>query len=118
MRSNDWSNTAKVEQWLKARPTRNPVLEYLRDSFDTGDMHSSTLMALFGVADVLLVDAPELIPAEWQFSPSPLGADTTAYEYQTIRESMEAGATIQDVLKAGVILNRLDSLNRHTGISY
>ena len=118
MRSNDWSNTAKVEQWLKARPTRNKVLEYIRDNFDTGDMHGSTMAALFGVADVLLVDAPELIPAEWEFSPSPFGADTDAYEYQTIREAMADGATIEDVLKAGVILNRLDSLNRHTGINY
>lgn len=118
MRSNDWSNNEKVQRWLSARPTRNKVMEVLRETFDSGDMFGSTLMALFAVADVLQEDAPELIPDDWEYRPAMGGADTDDYNYQAIRELLEEDATIEDVLAAGIVLARLDSLNRSTGLSY
>lgn len=118
MRSNDWSNNEKVQRWLSARPTRNKVVEYLRDGFDSGDMYGSTISCLFAIADRLSEIAPELVPAEWEFSPAMGGADTEAYDYQTIIEAMNNGATVEDLLKAGIIFNRLDNLNRSTGIDY
>lgn len=118
MRSNDWSNKEKVGRWLSARPTRNPVVEYLRDNFDFGSIYGSTLSCLFGIADYLQDYAAELIPADWEYTPAMGGSDTEAWEYEAITEAVAAGATIQDVLQAGIVFNRLDRLNRLTGLEY
>lgn len=118
MRSNDWSNKEKREMWLSARPTRNPIIEYLRDGFDGYDMYASTVSVLFAIADVLTEIDPGLVPDEWQFQQSPFGADTEAWEYEAIKEAMNAGATVDDLLHAAKVFGRLDRLNRLTGLEY
>jgi hypothetical protein len=81
-------------------------------------MYGSTLACLFAIADYLQDHAPELIPSEWEYRPAMGGSETEAYEYEAIGWAVESGATIQDVLKAGVIFNRIDRLNRLTGLEY
>jgi hypothetical protein len=81
-------------------------------------MYGSTLSCLFSIADYLQDYAPELIPAEWQYRPAMGGSETEAWEYEAITEAVNAGATVEDVLKAGIIFNRLVRLNRLTGLEY
>lgn len=59
---------AKLEQWMSARGTRNPVLEHVRDHFDGGDPWGSTIEAQFQICFTLLRGGAD-IPAAWQFSP-------------------------------------------------
>lgn len=117
-RNMDWSNKEKVDRWLSARPTRNPITEYLRDNFDFGDMYGSTVGVLFAIADVLTEIDPGLVPSEWEFRQSPFGADTEDYNYQTIIEAMNDGATVEDLIHAAKVFGRLDRLNRLTGLEY
>ena len=118
-RNMNWSDTEAVERWLSARPTRNVVIEYLRDGFDFGDMYASTVGVLFAIADVITEIDPALVPSEWEFRQSPFGADTDAPEYQAIIEAMRNdGATLEDIEFAGRVFSRLDSMNRATGLEY
>lgn len=117
-KSLDWSNENKVAQWLSARPTRNPIVEYLRDGWDSYDTYGSTLSCLFAIADVLHDIDPNLVPSEWAFRQSPMGADTESWEYQAILEAMQNGATLEHLEHAAKVFERLDRLNRLTGLEY
>jgi hypothetical protein len=59
---------AKLEQWMSARGTRNPVLEAFRDNFDAYDPWGSTIEAQFQICFTLLRYEAQ-IPAAWEFSP-------------------------------------------------
>lgn len=114
-----WGNPEKVEQWLSARPTRNPIIEYLREGFDFGDMYGSTVSILFAIADVLAGIDIELIPTEWQYYQSPFGADIESWEYQAIIAAMrDSGATLENLEHAAKVFERLDRMNRLTGLEY
>lgn len=118
-RSLNWGDKEAVARWLSARPTRNPIIERLRDSFDSYDMYGSTVSVLFAIADVLTEIDPGLVPAEWEFRQSPFGSDTEDYNYQVIIEAMrDDGATLEHLEHAAKVFERLDRLNRLTGLEY
>jgi hypothetical protein len=118
MRNANWSNSEAVAVWMSARPTRNPIIEYLRDYFDFGDMYASTMGALFAIADAMTDLDPDLVPSEWEFRQAAGGSDTEDANYIAITEAMAAGATVEDLKHAGAVFSRLDSMNRLTGIDY
>lgn len=62
---------AKLDQWMSARGTRNPVLESMRDDFDGGDPWGSVMTAWFDIAECLYRNGAD-IPADWEYRPSPL----------------------------------------------
>lgn len=114
----NWADSKAVERWLSARETRNPVIEYLRDGFDTYDIYGSTVSVLFALADVLTEIDPGLVPEEWEFRQSMGGSDTESWEYQTIHEALQAGATTEHLEHAAKVFGRLDRMNRLTGLEY
>lgn len=113
-----WGNPEKVALWMSARPTRNPIIEALRDGFDDYDMYGSTVGVLFAIADVMTETDGCAVPAEWNFRQSPFGADTEDWNYQAIVSAIADGATLEDLEHAGRVFFRLDHLNRLTGIDY
>lgn len=54
------------KQWMSARGTRNPVLEALRDNFDSHDPWGSVIEAHFQICYTLLRYNAS-IPEDWQF---------------------------------------------------
>jgi hypothetical protein len=59
----------KLEQWMSARGTRNPVIEVFRSfGYDPYDPWGSTVEAQFQICYTLMRGGAE-IPAAWQFSP-------------------------------------------------
>lgn len=110
---------AQLDQWLSARPTRNPILETMRDSFDGGDPWGSTMGWCFAIADVVTeIDASQ-VPSEWEFRQSPMGANTEAYEYQEILETMrDSGASLYDLIDAGNVLTRYAAQLKLAGMAY
>lgn len=62
---------AQHDQWMSARGTRNPVLEVLRDNFDSHDPWGSALSAHFDIAECLYRNGAD-VPAAWEFRPSPM----------------------------------------------
>lgn len=108
-----------LEQWLAARPTRNPIIERMRDTFDGGDAWGSTMGWWFAIADVVTEIDPSQVPSEWEFRQSPMGSNTEAYEYQEILETMrDDGATLEDLLDAGNILTRYAAQLKLAGMDY
>lgn len=109
----------KQEQWLSARPTRNPILETMRDTFDDGDPWGSAVAWHFAIADVIAEIDREQVPSAWEFRQSPFGADTEAYEYEAIIETMaNDGATLEDLVHAGNVLARYTHLLSINGYDY
>lgn len=116
MTTRNWTDTEAIAIWLSARPTRNPILEVMRDTFDGGDAYGSTLMWHFAIADVVF-EIVGRTPAHWEFTPSPLGADTDSYEYQTIIGA-DVGATLETLIHAGNVLERYAGQLRLAGEDY
>jgi hypothetical protein len=112
-------NSEKLALWLSARPTRNPILERMRDSFDGGDPWGSVMGWWFAIADVITeIDASQ-VPSEWEFHQSPFGANTEAFEYSEILETMrDDGVTLDDILHAGKVLTRYASQLKLAGKDY
>lgn len=110
---------AKLEQWMSARKTRNPILETMRDSFDSFDPWSCTLSWHFAIADVITeIDASQ-VPSAWEFQQSICGADTEAWEYIEIIETMRNdGATLEDLINAGNVLARYAAQLKLAGKDY
>lgn len=109
---------AKLEQWMSARETRNPVIERMRDSFDGGDPWGSTMEWWFALADVISgIDASQ-IPSEWEYRQSPMGADTDSWAYQEIISEVCDGVTLEDLLHAGAVLTRYASMLKLAGMDY
>jgi hypothetical protein len=112
-------NAEKQAQWLSARPTRNPIIERMRDSFDGGDPWGSTMEWWFAIADVITEIDPTQVPSDWKFRQALFGADTEAFAYQEIIETMrDDGATLEDLISAGNILTRYASLLKLNGQDY
>lgn len=110
---------AKLEQWMSARPTRNPVLETMRDTFDGGDPWGSAVAWHFAIADVITEIDPAQVPEAWEFQQSPFGADTEAYEYNAVIETMrDNGAVLEDLIHAGNVLARYTHLLMLAGKDY
>ena len=115
----NYGNPAALEQWLSARPTRNPVLETMRDTFDSGDAWGSTLSWHFAICDVISEIDPSQIPSAWEYQQSPFGADTEQYEYTEVLEAMRGdGATLDDLIHAGNVLSRYAAQLRLAGQDY
>ncbi len=109
----------KQEQWLSARPTRNPVLETMRDTFDGGDPWGSTIAWHFAVSDVLHEIDPELVPKSWEFTPSVFGSNTEAYEYEAVCDLIKDEGIDADVLiHAGNVLARYAHILMLNGYDY
>lgn len=108
-----------INRWMSARPTRNPVIERMRDTFDSYDSWGSNMGWFFALADVVTEIDPDAVPAEWEFRQSPFGSDTESYEYQEIRELVDnEGVTLEVLLHAGKIMSRYDNLLRLAGMNY
>lgn len=115
----DWSNKDAVERWMSARPTRNTIIEYLRDGWDSSDTYGSTLACKFAIADVLTEINSALVPEDWHFQQGLGGSDTESWEYRAIVEAMrDGGATLADLEHAAKVFERLDRINRLTGLEY
>lgn len=121
MTNRDWTNTEAIAIWLSARPTRNPILEVMRDSFDSGDSWGSVLAWHFAIADVVY-EIEGHTPDSWEFTPSPFGAETDCYEYEAIIEVVEelggSGPSLDYLIHAGNVLQRYASQLRLAGEDY
>lgn len=116
----NWSDETARNTWLSARPTRNPVIESLRDSWDGGDNWGSALTALFAVCDVMS-DLSIEIPSEWEFSQSIMGSDDEDYNYVTVMEALQDLNVFERsrvLTHAGWILHRLTHVLDLAGQSY
>lgn len=113
---------------------KNPVLEFLRDSFDEYDPWGSALGAHFDIAECLYRHDQE-IPEWWEFRPSPLldAGDTFDPEWEGyFAAGLEAWATgdlpfwahpdskatFDDMRHAGNVLARYCNLLRLAGKDY
>ena len=105
----------KLDQWLSARPTRNPVLESMRDTFDGGDPWGSVMAWHFAIADYLTNLDADSVPEEWGFVQSPLGSATDCYEYETLADEQPS---VEDLIHAGNILCRYASMLKLAGFDY
>ena len=109
----------ELDRWLSARPTRNPILETMRDTFDGSDAWGSVAAWHFAIADVISEIDPDQVPEEWQYRQSPFGVDTEAYEYDQIIETMrDEGATLDDLIHAGNVLHRYAIQLKLAGLDY
>lgn len=115
-RTNIWApeNIAAREQWLSARPTRNPVIELMRDSFDGGDAWGSVMGWWFAIADYLTENF-DGVPGSWGFQQSPFGVDKDAYEFEWLTELQP---TEEQLIHAGNILERYAAQLKLAGEDY
>lgn len=100
--------------------TDNPILDSMRDDYAAGcDVWGLATAWQFAVADHLTrFDA---VPVEWEFTPSPFGADTGASEYQYICQALvdtDANHQIEYLLHAGRVLDHLSRQSRLAGLAY
>lgn len=84
-------------------------------TYDKGDPWGSCMQWLFAVCDYLTFETDECVPNHWQFKPSPFGADTEDYNYQTLKE---LDAPSEDVLHFGSLLIRFSELLKRKGLDY
>jgi hypothetical protein len=106
---------------------KNPILTVMRETFDAGDAWGSNINFLFALCDIATKYGVE-IPAELEFSPSPFGADTEAYEFQSLEALMIEGEYIHRALTleefqkhvshALKVCGRYDALLRLAGENY
>lgn len=66
----------------------------VRDSCDSGDPWGTCMAWLFATADYMTTRGLP-VPDEWQFRPSPFGADTEAYEFQLLQEAAPTEEALQ-----------------------
>lgn len=108
-----------LETWLAARPTRNPIIERMRDSFDGGDAWGSTMEWWFAIADVITEIDPSQVPSDWEFRQSPFGSNEDSFAYQEIVALMvEDGITLDDLVPAGNVLTRYAAQLKLEGMDY
>ena len=82
---------------------------------DDGDNWGNVMQWLFAIADYLTFETYECVPDEWQFKPSPFGADEERYEFQALKE-MELPS--DEVLQFGKVLFRVRDILESKGESY
>jgi hypothetical protein len=99
----------------------NPILSLARDYQDKGDAWGSNINFLFALCDIATVFGVEDIPEELEFTQSPFGAATEAYEYQAMLELFDE-LTLEEFTKHIVhalkVLAKYDSLLRLAGKDY
>lgn len=66
--------------------TPHDQLKYEFRMGDTFDGWGSCMGWLFALADYLTFVLDADTPSEWEYTPSPCGADDDSYEFQTLRE--------------------------------
>jgi hypothetical protein len=92
----------------------------MRDDYGKGcDIWGLATTWQFAVADHLTRFAA--VPAEWDFTPSPFGADTSASEYQYICQALvdvDVRHQIEYLLHAGRVVDRLARQARIAGLAY
>lgn len=81
----------------------------------TGDHWGNCMQWLFAVCDYLTFETDECVPDNWQFRPSPLGADEDDFNYQTLKE---LDVPSEDVLHFGSLLVRFSELLKRKGLDY
>jgi len=84
-------------------------------NYDKGDAWGSCMGWLFAVCDYLTFQTDECVPDEWQFRPSPFGANEDDYTYQTLKE---LDVPSEDVLHFGSLLVRFSELLKRKGLDY
>jgi len=80
-----------------------------------GDNWGNVMQWLFAIADYLTFETDECVPDEWQFKPSPFGADEESYVFQALKE-MELPSN--EVLQFGKVLIRVRDILESKGESY
>ena len=80
-----------------------------------GDNWGHVMQWLFAIADYLTYETDECVPDEWQFKPSPFGADDESHVFQALKE-MELPS--DDVLQFGKVLIRVRDILESKGESY
>ena len=80
-----------------------------------GDNWGHVMQWLFAIADYLTFETDECVPDEWQFSPSPFGADEESYVFQALKEMALPG---NEVLQFGKVLIRVRNILESKGESY
>ena len=80
-----------------------------------GDNWGHVMQQLFAIADYLTYETDECVPDEWQFKPSPFGADDESHVFQALKE-MELPS--DDVLQFGKVLIRVRDILESKGESY
>jgi hypothetical protein len=118
----------KLEQWMSARGTRNPVIEVFRSfGYDPYDPWGSTVEAQFQICYTLMRGGAE-IPAAWQFSP---GAWTPSEDDNDPDNEDGDGSLLgwefdiilreggyRNLIHAGEVLNRYATLLKSEGHDY
>lgn len=98
---------------------KNELKTEWRLTYDSGDPWGSGMSWLFAVCDYLTFETNECVPDEWQFKPSPLGANEDCFYYQTLRHlAFERYIAIDDVLHFGSLLVRFSSLLKRKNLDY
>ena len=80
-----------------------------------GDNWGHVMQWLFAIADYLTFETDECVPDEWQFKPSPFGADEENYVFQALKEMALHG---DEVLQFGKVLIRVRNILESKGESY
>ncbi len=80
-----------------------------------GDNWGHVMQWLFAIADYLTFETNECVPDEWQFKPSPFGADEESYVFQALKEMALHG---DEVLQFGKVLIRVRDILESKGESY
>lgn len=114
-------------QELEWPTTTNPVLQVLRENFDSGDKWGSNIGFLFALCDIA-TDYGIPVPAELEFSQGMGGSNTESYEYRAIEGLLKDGDYIyapltperfqKSVEHALKVCGRYDSLLRLAGENY
>ena len=93
----------------------NPILKKEYKLTSDGDAWGNCMQWLFAIGDHLTFNTNIPVPAEWEFRPSPLGADDDSYVFQFLREDHVAA---DDVLSFGHSLIRLRDILQSQGRDY
>lgn len=102
------------------RYSRNPILATFRQDLDSFNLWGDALIAAFTVCEAMHV-AGLPIPAEWEFSPSPLLAVGDWVHYRENNESQladDAAENLDALLYAGRVLIKYCAVLRAAGLDY
>lgn len=80
-----------------------------------GDNWGNVMQWLFAIADYLTFETETYVPDEWQFKPSPSGADEENHVFQALKEM---ALPADDVLQFGQVLIRVRDILENKGESY
>ena len=97
----------------------NRVLKNEFKLTNDGDNWGNVMAWLFAIGDYITFETDESVPDEWQFKPSPMGANEDCFVFQSLRHFASEGEIMSaDVLKFGNVLNRVRDILERKGESY